>query len=78
MGAMQVVLELISFVRASKQARQYDTLVVTISPRSGPPIAPQLDDLDSISSSTLLQDAPALMKKDSVTEIEIMRVWLSN
>ena len=72
--AMQAVLELTSFVRASKQARQYDILVVTIPPRSGPPIAPKLDDLDSISSPTLLQDAPALMKKDSATNIEIIRV----
>ena len=73
MGTLKIVLKLISFVHASKQTWQYEIFVVPIPLRGGPPIAPSLDDLNSISSSTLLQYAPALMKKDSATEVKIIR-----
>ena len=73
MRAMEIVLELISFVLASKKTWQHNIFFIPIPFRGGPSIAPGLDDLNSISSSTLLQDAPALLKKDSPIEVKIIR-----
>jgi hypothetical protein len=72
--AMEIVLELISFVLASKKTWQHNIFFIPIPFRGGPSIAPGLDDLNSISSSTLLQDAPALLKKDSPIEVKIIRL----
>jgi hypothetical protein len=40
----------------------------------GPPVAPRLDHLKSISSPTLLQDAPTLLEKASPIEVRIIRL----
>ena len=71
---MRIVLELISFVLASKKTWQHNIFIIPIPFGGGPSIAPRLDDLNSISSSTLLQDAPALLKKDSPIEVKIIRL----
>ena len=74
MRAMKIVLELISFVLASEKIWRHNILIIPIPFGGGPTIAPRLDDLDSLSSSTLLQDAPALLKKDSPIEVKIIRL----
>ena len=45
-----------------------------ISVRGCPPIAPGLNDPDSISNSTLLQSAPATIKKYRLLEVKLIRL----
>ena len=56
----------------SKEAWQFNILLV--SSGGGPSIAPALKDLDCHSTSTLLQAAKAIQKKNSVVEIKLIRV----
>ena len=72
MRAMQVMKKIILLFVTSNETWQFNFLLV--SSGGGPSIAPSLKDLDRHSTSILLQAAKAIVKKNSVVEIKLIRV----
>ena len=71
MRAVQVVEEVILLFVTAKETRKFNFLLV--SSGSGPSIAPSLKNLDCNRAAILLQAAKAVLKKNSVVEIKVIR-----